>query len=68
MKLTITAIAALFSLLMLVAPSSASAASGNWQPPTIQQIGYFQPVGYRHHRPLACANRHFRHHHPYQCR
>ena len=68
MKITITAIAALFSLIMLFAPGLASADSGNWQPPAIQQVGYFQPVGYWHHRPGACANRHFRRHHRYLCR
>jgi hypothetical protein len=68
MRITTTAIAATFALLMLMAPGIASAEVCNLQPRTIQQVGYFQPVGYWHHRPAACLNRHFRHHHPYLCR
>jgi len=52
MKLAITAFAAMFSLLMLTVPTQASAAE----------------FGFWHHRPAACANAHFRHHHRYLCR
>lgn len=62
MKLTITTIAAIFSLLVLMAPGLASADSGNWQQPGIQQVGFFSG------RPIACHNRYFRHHHWRLCR
>jgi hypothetical protein len=62
MKLTITAIAAIFSLLVLMAPGRASADPGNWQPATIQQVGFWSG------RPIACHNRYFRRHHRYECR
>ena len=67
MKLTITAIAAIFSLFMLTAPDSANAATLNWQPTTIQQGGY-QTVGWFRGRPLACSNHYFRRHHRWECR
>lgn len=62
MKLTLTAIAAIFSLLVLMAPGNASAAMGHWQQPGIQQVGFFSG------RPLACHNRYFRRHHLHLCR
>jgi hypothetical protein len=62
MKLTLTAIAAIFSLLVLMAPGNASADTGNWHQPAVQQVGFFTG------RPLACHNRYFRHHHRYLCR
>ena len=71
MKLTITAIAAMFSLLMLIAPTGASA---EVTPFPIQQVGYVQPagyiqqVGYWHYRPWACSNGYFRRHHWRMCR
>jgi hypothetical protein len=70
MKLTITAIAAMFSLLMLITPGRASADPGNWQPPAIQQVGDYQlrNVGFWSGRPIACHNRYFRRHHRYECR
>jgi hypothetical protein len=64
MKITITAIAAMFSLLMLIAPLGASA---EVTPIPIQQIGYVQQVGYWHHHPWACGNRYFRRHHWRMC-
>ena len=66
MKTTLTGIAAMFSLLMLVAPMRAGAEVTQFP---VQQVGYVQPVGYwHHHRPWACRNRHFRHHHWRMCR
>ena len=63
MKITIAAIAATFSLLMLFAPCPANAAdAGNWQPAGIQQVGLFSG------RPLACHNHYFRRHHWHVCR
>ena len=70
MRLTITAIAAIFSLLVLMAPGRASADPGNWQPPAIQQVEYshLYNVGFWGGRPIACRNRYFRRHHRYECR
>ena len=70
MKLTITAVAAMFSLFMLVAPGLARADSGNWQPTGVAQVGYsnLYDVGFWGGRPLACHNHYFRHHHWYLCR
>jgi hypothetical protein len=71
MKLTITAIAAMFSLLMLISPSHANAEVTAFP---VQQVGYVQPagyiqqVGYWHYRPWACSNHYFRRHHWYLCR
>jgi len=62
MKITITAIAAMFSLVMLFAPGSANADAGNWQPTGIQQVGFFGG------RPIACHNHYFRRHHRHLCR
>jgi hypothetical protein len=70
MKLTITAIAAIFSLLVLMAPGRASSDPGAWQAPAIQQVGYshLYNVGFWGGRPIACHNRYFRRHHRYECR
>jgi hypothetical protein len=60
-----------FSLLSLTIPGQASANSGSPPPPTIQQIGYYQPAyysGHWHHHPYACRYRRYRHRHPYACR
>jgi hypothetical protein len=63
MKITITAMAAMFSLLMLFAPGPAGAAEvGNWQPAGIEQVGFFGG------RPIACHNHYFRRHHWHLCR
>jgi len=62
MKITITAIALMFSLLMLFAPGPASANAGNWQPGRVQQVGFFGG------RPIACQNHYFRRHHWHLCR
>jgi hypothetical protein len=63
MKITITAIAAMFSLMMLFAPGPASATeAGNSQPAGIEQVGFFSG------RPIACHNHYFRRHHWYMCR
>jgi hypothetical protein len=65
MKITITAIAAMFSLMMLIAPVRASA---EVSPFPIQQVGYVEQVGYWHHyHPLACSNHYFRRHHWRMC-
>jgi len=68
MKLAITTVAAIFFLLVLIIPGRASADPGNWQPQTIQQIGY-QPynASYWGYYPYACRDRHFRRHHPFLC-
>jgi hypothetical protein len=68
-------IAASFGLLMMALPSIASANIGfsqpaNVQPAVVEQTTVPQPhltLAYWH-RPWACSNRHFRHHHPYECR
>jgi hypothetical protein len=69
MKITITAIAATFSLLMLFAPGPASAAIGIPQPSAIEQVGYNQSgiinAGYWH--GAACRDRRFRRHHHWIC-
>jgi hypothetical protein len=62
MKITISAIAAMFSLFMLVAPGSAKADAMNWQSGGIEQVGFFGG------RPIACHNHYFRHHHWRLCR
>jgi hypothetical protein len=63
MKITLTAIAAMFSLSMLFAPGPASAADAiGWQPAGIQQVGFFGG------RPIACHNHYFRRHHRHMCR
>jgi hypothetical protein len=67
MKITITAIAAIFSLFMLTVPGAANAATLNWQPLAVQQGGY-QTVGWFRGRPAACRNHYFRRHHPRECR
>jgi len=70
MKLTITGIAAMFSLLMLMAPGPAKADSINWQPAGLQQGAYSHVynVGFWGGRPIACSNHYFRRHHRYMCR
>lgn len=68
MKITTTALAAMFALLMLIVPIRASADVGSWQPTAVQQIGYVQPVGFWHYRPWACSNHYFRRHHWRMCR
>jgi len=66
MKVTTTAIAAMFSLLMLMVPVRAGA---EVTPFPVQQVGYVLPVGYwHHHRPWACSNGYFRRHHWRLCR
>jgi hypothetical protein len=68
-------IAASFGLLMMALPSIASANIGfsqpaNLQPAVLEQTAAPQPhmtLAY-YYRPWACSNRHFRHHHPYECR
>ena len=65
MKITITAIAAMFSLMMLIAPVRASA---EVSPFPIQQVGYVQQVGFWHYHPWACSNHYFRRHHWRMCR
>jgi hypothetical protein len=68
MKTTITAIAAMFSLMMLITPVRASAEVGAFQPQGVTQVGYFEPVGYWHHyHPWACSNGYFRRHHWRMC-
>lgn len=69
-------IAASFGLLMMALPSIASAnigfsQSANVQPAVLQETAAQQPhltLTYYHHRGWACSNRHFRYHHPYECR
>jgi hypothetical protein len=65
MKKAITAFAAMFSLMMLIAPVGAHADAINF-PVAVQQAGYVQPVGY--YRPWACSNHYFRRHHWWMCR
>jgi hypothetical protein len=69
MKITISAIAAMFSLFMLITPGLASANSGNWQPTSIAQVGYHQAgisnAAYWHGG--VCRDRHFRRHHHWIC-
>jgi len=66
MKVSTTAIAAMFALLMFIVPGRASA---EVTPFPFQQVGYIQPVGYfGHYRPWACSNHYFRRHHWYLCR
>jgi hypothetical protein len=69
-------IAASFGLLMMALPSIASANVGLWhpadvQPAVVQETAAPQPhltLAYYHHRAWACRDRHFRYHHPYECR
>jgi hypothetical protein len=69
-------IAASFGLLMMALPSIASANIGfsqpaNVQPAVLEQTATPQPhltLAYYYRRPWACRNRHFRYHHPYECR
>jgi hypothetical protein len=66
MKTTLTGIAAMFSLMMLIAPMRAGA---EVTPLPVRQAGYVQSVGYwHHHHPMACGNRYFRRHHWRMCR
>lgn len=68
MKPAIITMAAILSLLVLIVPGRASADPVNWQPQTVQQIGYHPyEVAYWGHRPYACRYRHFRLHHPFLC-
>lgn len=74
MKLWTTTAAAIFALMMAM-PAAARADIGNVQPqalqPAIQQTALapqpFATLAY-YHRPWACGNRFFRHHHPWLCR
>ena len=65
MKLGTTVVAALFALLMM-ATSGTARADENWYPQNWQPA-VMQPVAFYHHRPWACANPHFRHHHWWLC-
>jgi hypothetical protein len=75
MKMYSKFIAASFGLLMMALPSIASANIGlphpaDIQPAVLQETAAPQPhvtLAYWY-RPWACSNRHFRHHHPYECR
>ena len=68
MKLNITtAIAAIFSLFMFLAPAMANADDVIVQPTSIQQLGHVQPAGW-FGRPWACSNHYFRRHHWRMCR
>ncbi len=75
MKLYTTTIAALFGLLMMAMPSVAGADVGAWRPQNFQPVAIqetvvpapFTTLAY-YNRPWACADRHYRHHHPWLCR
>jgi len=69
MKITITAIAATFSLLMLFAPGPASAETGIPQPSAIEQIAYNQPgvINAEYWHGGVCRDRRFRRHHHWIC-
>ncbi|MGA2411305.1 MAG: hypothetical protein ABSG46_13070 [Candidatus Binataceae bacterium] len=75
MKTSSKFIAASFGLLMMALPSIASADVGFWHPADVQsavlqETATSQPrpsLAY-YHRPWACSNRHYRHHHQYMCR
>jgi hypothetical protein len=78
MKHSIIAIAALFLLFLTALPGMARAEvvfSPQPRTPVIQETFVPAPYATRapltlvyYHRPWACRNRYFRHHHPYFCR
>jgi hypothetical protein len=69
MKITITAIAAMFSLLMLFAPVPASATSADSQPSAIEQTAFNQPgiMNAEYFHGGVCRDRRFRRHHHWIC-
>jgi hypothetical protein len=75
MKTNSKFIAASFGLLMMALPSIASANVGLWHPADVQPAVLQEtaaPLPHLtltyYHRPWACSNWRYRHHHPYRCR
>jgi hypothetical protein len=69
MKLWKITIAAMFALLMLTLPGRASANTGHWQPPEIQESAGYQlfATAYYGHHPYTCRDPRFRRHHRWLC-
>jgi hypothetical protein len=71
MKIYTTIIAAMFGLLMMVMPSAASAevVVRPVHPVVVQEVVTPAPfTTIEYHRPWACSNPYFRHHHWWRCR
>jgi hypothetical protein len=70
-----TLVAGLFGLLMMALPSIASADVSLWHSQNVHPAVLEEGVAPQqnvtlayYHRPWACSDRYFRHHHPYLCR